>query len=86
MREGLLWYDADERRPITAKIDAAARRGLERFGRAPNCCHVHPDDVVDHPTLRVVPNSKIARHHFWVGIDDSLIPAGRVRRRHAGAA
>ncbi|HZU06137.1 MAG TPA: hypothetical protein VFB73_09185 [Chloroflexota bacterium] len=71
MREGLLWYDADRRRPTLQKIDDAARRYRERFGRAPNCCHVHPSEWVAHPVLEVVADATILPHHFWVGVDES---------------
>jgi hypothetical protein len=94
MREGLLWYDADPRRPASQKIEDAARRYQERFGRAPNCCHLHPDEQASESKLHVVANPRILLHHYWVGVDESLPPAraarkpgARVeRRRAAGAA
>ncbi len=80
MREGLLWYDPDARRPVTQKIAAAAARYLERCKRPANCCHVHPADVVEYPGLVVVADERMPRHHFWVGMDDSLLPAPPQRR------
>ncbi len=80
MREGLLWYDADPRRPTSQKIEDAARRYQERFGRAPNCCHLHPDERVGPTSLQVVPNPRILLHHYWVGVDETL-PAPRVARK-----
>ena len=86
MREGLLWYDADGKRPAHQKIEDAARRYQERFGRAANCCHVHPGEEIEHPTLHVVADLKVLPHHFWVGVDESLPSAARPARRRAGAA
>ncbi len=85
MREGLLWYDADGKRSASQKIEDAARRYQERFGRAPNCCHVHPEERAEHPTVQVVANRHILPHHFWVGVDETL-PVARPARRRAGAA
>ena len=70
MREGLLWYDADARRPTSQKIADAARRYHERFGRAPNCCHLHPTEGADAVDLLLVPDARIPRHHYWVGLDE----------------
>jgi hypothetical protein len=85
MREGLLWYDASEKLTARQKIDDAARRFEERFKRAPNCCHVNPKEPADHPRLHVVADQHIRPHHYWVGVDESLVPA-RPARRRAGAA
>ncbi|HLI25982.1 MAG TPA: hypothetical protein VKZ60_02860 [Chloroflexota bacterium] len=81
MREGLLWYDATPKGSIQHKIDAAAARFAARTGRQPNCCHVHPSQQVEHPRLRVVPDPRLQPHYFWVGIDETLLPAARRPRR-----
>jgi hypothetical protein len=83
MTEGLLWYDADGKRPTGQKIEDAVTRYRERFGRAPNCCHVHPNDVVDHGSVQVVADPRVLLHHYWVGVDDSLPRARAARRRGA---
>ena len=90
MREGLLWYDADTRRSARQKIDDAARRYQERFGRAANCCHVHPAVQAEHPDLHIVADATVRPHHFLVRVADSLPPlahsAARVARGRKGAA
>ncbi|HZR99231.1 MAG TPA: hypothetical protein VFE37_11015 [Chloroflexota bacterium] len=83
MTEGLLWYDADSKRPTRQKIDAAVNRYRERFGRAPNCCHVNPAQLVEHASVQVVANPRILLHHYWVGVDESLPIARPARRRGA---
>ena len=55
MREGLLWFDPDKRRGPVEKLDDAAARYLERFGRAANLCHVNSAEVFSHPSIKVVP-------------------------------
>ena len=85
MREGLLWYDPDPRRPAADKIEDAARRFRERFGRAPNCCHLHPDEGVGKASVHVVADARIPRHHYWIGVDDTL-PAPRLERGPARRA
>ncbi len=42
MKSGLLWYDADPRKPIWDKIEEAAQRYHEKFGVPPNTCFVNP--------------------------------------------
>ena len=41
MQIGLLWFDNDPRRGLTAKIEDAARRYREKFGAPPNACYVN---------------------------------------------
>jgi hypothetical protein len=89
MREGLLWYDGDKRRSPQDKLDLAATRYAERFGRRPDTCHVHPAELFEHPLLRVVPDPAVLPNHFWIGEDEELAaarsqrPAARRRRKIA---
>ncbi|HEY8477764.1 MAG TPA: hypothetical protein VIN09_12950 [Chloroflexota bacterium] len=73
---GLLWLDADPRRDVVAKVEDAARRYRQRFGRPPECCLVNPADACQHPSLRVVPDPRVPRYHFLVGRDE---PSSRRR-------
>lgn len=73
MREGLLWYDNDARKPLSAKVMEAAQAYQRKFGRRPDTCHVAPESLVgDAPTLslKLVPSPLVRPHHFWVGVDD----------------
>ena len=89
MREGLLWYDGDKRRSPQDKLDLAAARYAERFGRPADTCHVNPAELFEHPRLRVVADPAVLPNHFWVGEDEELAaaqprpPAARRRRRIA---
>src|SRR5689334_17221734 len=42
---GLLWYDDDGRRPLTAKIIEAVERYRERVGFAPTVCQLPPQQL-----------------------------------------
>ncbi len=78
MQSGLLWFDNDPHRGLSNKIEDAARRYREKFGRAPDTCYVNskifngepetvtPSDLA-RPALRIVPMANILPHHFWVG-------------------
>lgn len=79
MLEGLLWYDTDAKRSVRQKIDDATRRFQERFGRPPNCCHVHPTEAIAHDGLHIVSDQHIRPHHYWVGVDVSLPRRPRAR-------
>ena len=72
MREGLLWFDPDKRRPPQEKLDQAAARYTERFGHRPNTCHVNPAQPFEHPALRVVPDPAVQPNYFWVGEDQEF--------------
>ena len=78
MQVGLLWFDNDPHRGLASKIEDAARRYGEKFGRPPDTCYVNsllfnqgsgmiaaPD--LPNQALRVVPAANILPHHFWVG-------------------
>ena len=45
MKLGLLWFDANPKLTPQRRLAEAATRYAERFGRAANCCHVHPEEV-----------------------------------------
>jgi hypothetical protein len=53
-----------------SKIDEAVARFTERFGYAPNACHLNPRDLVQHDNLLIISNSLIQPNHFWVGMED----------------
>ena len=81
MREGLLWFDNDQRRTPQDKLDQAGARYLERFGRSANVCHVNPGELFVHPSIRVLPNRAVLKGHFWVGRDEE--PSSKARRKTA---
>jgi hypothetical protein len=78
MQNGLLWFDNDPHRGLTSKIEDAAQRYREKFGRSPDTCYVNSKTFNGEPeaitpsnlarqALRVVPATNILPHHFWVG-------------------
>lgn len=79
MKVGLLWYDSDPRRQLEDKIDRAAERYREKFGRWPNTCFVHPGAMDGQAPrvlsiaargsrIRVMSAPNILLHHLWLGI------------------
>ncbi|MCS7179605.1 MAG: hypothetical protein RML46_12685 [Anaerolineae bacterium] len=78
---GLLWFDDDPRRDLEEKVGNAARRYMEKFGRPPTVCYVHPSMVghlispdnghlvlkVEGRDVCVVPRRSVLRDHFWLG-------------------
>ena len=82
MKTGLLWYDGDAKRPLEDKIERAAERYRQKFGRWPNTCYVHPQAVAggkgeekglacqpreSQALIRVLFAPNILPHHFWLG-------------------
>ena len=70
---GLLWYDGDPKRPLEEKVRRAATRYVEKYGRKPNRCFVHPEAVGDESVgtevndCKVITSPTVLRHHFWIG-------------------
>ena len=72
MRTGLLWFDDNAKVPLATKIENAARRYRERFGRSPNVCYVHPETLASEPVVKtavkVVELASVQPNHFWIGV------------------
>lgn len=77
MNSGLMWYDADPKKPASVKIEEAAKRYREKFGVEPNACHVSPGEEASHDRVQVVPNRWIRPHYFWLGVEETLPAAPR---------
>ncbi len=71
MRVGLLWFDDDPRVDFSRKVQEAAQRYGEKFGRRPNVCYVNPDILPPEGTaldgIRVIPSPLVLPYYFWVG-------------------
>lgn len=71
MNEGLLWFDADPKRDLAAKVTRAADRYQQKFGHRPNLCYVHAsqvDGLEQVAGVRVVGAKNTLKHHFWIGL------------------
>ena len=77
MKLGLLWYDADAKKPTRIKIDEAAERYAQKHAVLPNLCFVHASQVVEHAALRVEANSYVQANYFMVGVEEGTagVPA-----------
>ena len=76
MRIGLLWFENDSKKALEQRVQEAMERYREKFGKAPNTCYIHPQDLNGHSLslegMRVVAASTILRNHLWVGWDDEV--------------
>lgn len=72
MKTGLLWFDDNPKVPLTTKIENAARRYKEKFGRFPDVCYVHPKTLAGATTMptkvKVIELTNIPPNHFWIGV------------------
>ncbi|MGB9879445.1 MAG: hypothetical protein ACPLRM_01665 [Anaerolineae bacterium] len=75
MEIGLLWFDDNPKIPLATKIENAARRYRERFGKSPNVCYVHPKTLAGAQNLpayvRVIESISIQPNCFWIGVNSS---------------
>jgi hypothetical protein len=73
MKSGLLWFDGSKK-PITEKIQDAAKRYQEKFGIAPDMCFVNPRDFETESktkpglTIQVASKTTIMPNHIWLGV------------------
>ena len=81
MQSGLLWFDNNPARELSAKLEEAARRYRDKFGIIPDTCYVNQAAVsgsivtiqlagLSGKPLRVLPAGNILPHHFWIGVDE----------------
>ena len=72
LKSGWLWFDDSPRITLQEKVERAARRYTERFGRAPTVCYVHPKTLLGaNPvagSVQVIESCTIQPNHFWLGI------------------
>jgi hypothetical protein len=83
MKVGLLWYDADPRRGLGAKVERAARCYREKYGHWPNTCYVHKQAGLSRTQeeatvtcgaegagekVRLLSAQNILLNHFWLGV------------------
>ena len=76
MRIGLLWFENNTKKALEQRVQEATERYREKFGKSPNTCYVHPQDLngdgLSLGGMRVVAASNILRNHLWVGWDDEV--------------
>src|SRR5579883_1837909 len=77
LKVGLLWFDDDTKRALTAKLDEAAERYEERFGVRPTLVHLNPAQAegVVHRRLRLFGDPGLRRNYFLVGVDEADVEA-----------
>ncbi len=72
MKTGMMWLDADAKRPLEEKVRQAADYYREKYGQIPNLCLVNKaalkseqliDKILVQPAKTVLPN------HFWLGVE-----------------
>ncbi|MCA9932753.1 MAG: hypothetical protein KC415_02440 [Anaerolineales bacterium] len=74
MNVGMLWLDADGKRPLEEKVQRAADYYQEKYGRLPNLCLVNTSTVDDERKvgkILVQPVNTILPNHFWLGVEPS---------------
>ncbi len=73
MDVGLLWFDNDAGRALTAKVDRAAEHYRLKYGRKPSLCYVHPTMLPSHDgklmagLVEVRTAAWVMPNHFFIG-------------------
>ena len=77
IHEGLLWFDADPKKPLATKLREAVARYTEKYSVVPNACQLSPAyesevAVLERPPLPVQYSRFIRPHYIYVGVDETL--------------
>ena len=75
MKWGLLWFDDNRKAPLATKVERAARRYREKFGRSPDVCYVNPVTLSGAEAMparvKIVEMVSIQPNCFWIGVKSS---------------
>ncbi len=75
MQSGLLWFDDNPSLSLADKIERAAGRYREKFGKSPTVCFVHPQTLEGAERLpahvKVIERGSIQPNNFWIGVNSS---------------
>ena len=76
---GMLWFDNDKERDLTAKVQRAVEYYRKKYGNVPNLCFVHPNML---PALKEDRGKKVMAgevevrsattvlpNHLWIGVN-----------------
>lgn len=81
MNVGMLWFDNDPKSELTLKVERAATYYLNKYGKSPTVCFVHPsmlgakvsesEDAAEIKAggIEVRPASTVLPNHFWIGVN-----------------
>jgi hypothetical protein len=73
MQMFLVWYDNDRKRPLRAKVAAAAERYHERFGTPPELVLVNPahgGEASEIAGIAVRTTALVSPHHLYIGREE----------------
>ena len=69
---GMLWLDADRKRPLQEKVARAVDYYESKYGRLPDLCLVHPEMLSEEEMVvgetKVHCMETVLPHHFWLGV------------------
>jgi hypothetical protein len=70
----LVWYDGDRKRPLRAKVEAAAERYQERFGAAPELVLLNPAQAGEEAEIAGIPvrtTPLVSPNHLYIGREEA---------------
>ena len=75
MKWGLLWFDDNRKAPLAARVEKAARRYREKFGRSPDVCYVNAVTLSGAEAVparvKIIELASIQPDCFWIGVRSS---------------
>lgn len=85
MNMGMLWYDSNPQTDLPSKLSRAVSYYVEKYGKKPNLCFIHPSMLADEKTRQLLPalgvelkpNRLVLPHHFWIGVRDAVLNSPR---------
>lgn len=72
---GMLWYDDDNKRPLSEKVARAVDYYKAKYGSVPTVCFVNPATLKESPDtaagVQIRPARNVMVDHFWLGVGES---------------
>ena len=75
MKIGMMWLMSvnDKRMTLEMEIKNAVQHYKNKYGTAPNTCHLHPiheNSVPDIKGMAIVLDKDITQSHLWLGLSE----------------
>lgn len=76
MHEGRMYFDNDGKKTLLQKIEGAVKSYVDKYGKQPDLCLVHPSMLdkntrqIELETVKIRPYRPVLPNSMWIGIED----------------
>ena len=78
---GMLWYDDDNKRPLSEKVARAVEHYKTKYGAVPTVCYVNPATLKEggpetSAGVQIRKARNVLADHFWIGMGETAASNG----------